>query len=40
MMNNLEILLAVVVVIAFLIYKLREQPRPPVSHQQKDASLR
>lgn len=39
-MNNLEILLAVVVVIAFLVYKLREQPQPPVSHQQKDAGLR
>lgn len=40
MMNNLEILLTVVVVIAFLVYKLREQPQPPVSHQQKDAGLR
>lgn len=40
MMNNLEILLAVVVAIAFLVYKLREQPQPPVSQQQKDTGLR
>lgn len=40
MMNNLELLLAVVVAIAFLVYKLREQPQPPVSQQQKDTGLR